>query len=99
MPTTQKLDWQTVDTSSLKGAIGKAFGVYTAAMEAVKASPQQIAANEARKAFEELATSEMLKGDKVPAGKVPQFGYKWGKLSIAWADATAAKKAGAKFSF
>lgn len=70
-----KLTWFPVDTSGLQGEAKKAYTMYQTAQQA---------ANAARKTFEQHAAKALESKGAIPAGKVPVFGYKWGKVSVAF---------------
>lgn len=79
----KKLQWLTVEPSELPAGVRKAYEAYQRANEVSK---------EAREAFEASFTAAMHKNKAVPVGKMPRYGYKWGKLAVAFDNAMATGK-------
>jgi hypothetical protein len=77
--TADKADWTEVNVASLPDAVQK---LYAAKRTADKASQT------AREAFEKATIAAV----KPRAGKVLRFGYRFGKLSVAWVDESSEKK-------
>lgn len=76
------LNWQNIDPATLSPAARAHYDTYKAAYKT---------ASDARKAFE----AQVVADAGVPAGKTLAFGYRFGKLSVALADAKDAPKAAA----
>lgn len=90
--TKEKLEWRTVDISTLPPTAAAAYKKYIASQQEAK---------QAQKVFEDVLTKHLTTKRKVPDGMVARYGYLWGKLSIAFqaADkAPGAKKGEGMFS-
>lgn len=85
-----KLDWQSVDLNSMPPAIDRQYKAYRKTVEAT---------NKERQALEAVITTHLIKSKKVPAGMVPKFGYRFGKLAIAFAEPSQSATAGAGDQF
>lgn len=87
-----KLDWQTVAIDTMPAPILRAYQSYRKTVEAT---------TKERKALEATIVAHLVKGKKIPDGMVPQFGYRFGKLAIAFTEPSKSATAGAddKFTF
>ena len=80
---TEDLDWQSVDTDSFTGPLAKTFKAYEESREETKL---------AREILEEQMAESKAVRKACPAGYAPRFGFKWGKVTMAFAPKSGAKK-------
>jgi hypothetical protein len=73
----KQLTWSTVEIDTLPKKVQDAWATYRKASE------------DARTTFENTFHRALEDAKAIPTGKKPVFGYKWGKLSVAFDDATA----------
>lgn len=87
-----KLDWQTVAIETMPPQISRQYAAYRKTVEA---------SNKERKALEQAITAHLNTKKKVPDGMVPHFGYRFGKLAIAFAEPSKSATLGGddKFTF
>ena len=85
---TEELDWQPVDTDSFTGTLAKVFKAYEESREETKL---------AREILEEAMTDMPKTRKACPAGYAPRFGFKWGKVTMAFASKSGAKKSTSGF--
>lgn len=87
-----KLDWQSVAIETMPQPIARQYQAYRKTVEA---------SNKERKALETAITAHLTKAKKIPDGLTPHFGYRFGKLAIAFAEPSKSATAGAddKFTF
>lgn len=76
------LTWQPVDTDTLPTATANAYKAYKAEMEKV---------NKLRAKFEDLFAADLIRADIIPQGHNPLFGYRFGKLAVAFGEKPANK--------
>jgi hypothetical protein len=79
-----KLDWQTVQLDTMPPKIATAYKAYRKTVEAT---------NKERVALEDTIKQHLSAKKLIPAGMEPRFGYRWGKLAIAFAEPGSAKSA------
>lgn len=79
MAQNDKATWHDIDTAAFTGDAKKAWAAYKAAQEA---------ANTARDKFEATIRNRIASiPDLIPAGRVPVFSYRFGKLAVTAGDA------------
>ncbi len=90
--TNETLDWLSVETSDFaaNGPLGKAYATLSAKRDAM---------NKARDAFEEEFTKAAVAKDMIPEGQELRFGYRFGKLAIAFAAKSTSKSGGSAKKF
>lgn len=77
MPTLPKLDWKTVDISTMPAPIKRQYDSWK------KLTTE---AAEARDAMQAAMTAHLQKSKKIPSGQAPAYAFNWGKVAIAFAD-------------
>lgn len=89
---TVKLDWQTIDMDTMPKTLQPAWNAYRKAVEETNAMRDKLQA---------ATTDHLKRAKKIPDGLVPFYSFKWGKMSLAFAEPGTGKTAGAadKFTF
>lgn len=82
-----QLNWQNVELDTLPKPLAKAYEDYKAASRVASAK---------REAFEQMATKFLEQSKELPEGQAPVYSHKFGKLAIAFKNASEVRQPSAR---